>query len=55
MEKVFDGYSRYYDLLYKDKNYKSESEYISSLIKTHSPNAKKVLELGSGTGIHAEY
>ena len=55
MEKVFDGYSSYYDLLYKDKNYKSESEYISSLIKSHSPNATSVLELGSGTGIHAEY
>jgi SAM-dependent methyltransferase len=53
-KKVFDGYSHYYDILYRDKDYQSESEYILSLINTNSLNAKTVLELGSGTGIHAE-
>ena len=49
---VFKKYAKYYDLLYNDKDYKSESEYISSLIKKYMPEAKKVLEFGSGSGIH---
>ena len=53
MIKVFDEYSKYYDLLYKDKDYIAESKYISDLIKRFSPNSKTVLELGCGTGKHA--
>jgi len=29
---VFGNYSRYYDLLYKDKDYLSEAEYVDILI-----------------------
>lgn len=50
---VFDQYSKYYDLLYKDKDYVTESEYISDLVKRFAPNAKTILELGCGTGKHA--
>lgn len=50
---VFDTYSQYYDLLYKDKNYASETDYVDSLIQKYSPNASTILELGCGTGIHA--
>lgn len=46
---VFGAYSRYYDLLYKDKDYESEANYIASMLG----NAKTVLELGCGTGKHA--
>lgn len=53
MIKVFDEYSKYYDLLYKDKDYVAEAEYISSLIKRFAPEAKTILELGCGTGKHA--
>ena len=49
---VFEKYAKYYDLLYHDKDYKEESDYISSLIKTHLPETKKILEFGSGSGIH---
>jgi SAM-dependent methyltransferase len=45
-------YSKYYDLLYKDKDYKAETLYISNLLKDYAPNAINILELGSGTGIH---
>ena len=31
--KTFDAYSKYYDLLYKDKNYDEEVSYIDQLIK----------------------
>jgi len=50
---VFDAYSQYYDLLYKDKNYSSETDYVDSLIRMYSLNASTILELGCGTGIHA--
>ena len=49
---VFEKYAQYYDLLYQDKDYKGESRYISSLINTHLPETKKILEFGSGSGIH---
>lgn len=53
MTKVFDKYSKYYNLLYQDKDYAKEADYISSLIKTFSPGTKNILELGCGTGKHA--
>jgi len=51
--KVFDSYSEYYDLLYRDKDYDAETNYVDSLIKSFHNNAISVLELGSGTGLHA--
>ncbi|MGG9972100.1 class I SAM-dependent DNA methyltransferase [Ferruginibacter sp. SUN002] len=53
MKKNFEKYSKYYDLLYKDKNYQNESDYVAGLIKKHNAQAKKILELGCGTGNHA--
>ncbi|MGL5807353.1 MAG: class I SAM-dependent DNA methyltransferase, partial [Xenococcaceae cyanobacterium] len=50
---VFANYSRYYNLLYKDKNYRGEAKFVHELLATHAPNAKSILELGCGTGIHA--
>jgi len=49
----FGAYARYYDLLYGDKNYQREIEFVSALIKRHAPGAKTILDLGCGTGIHA--
>lgn len=51
---VFAEYSRYYDLLYRDKNYRGEAGFVSDLIRIHAPQASSVLELGCGTGRHAE-
>jgi SAM-dependent methyltransferase len=53
MTAVFDMYSAYYDLLYRDKNYQAEAEHIHRLIQRHRPGAGTILELGSGTGRHA--
>ncbi len=50
---VFADYARYYDLLYRDKNYEAEADYVTGLIKKYHPGAQSILELGSGTGIHA--
>ncbi len=50
---VFGEYSRYYDLLYKDKDYTQEADYIDQLIRKNRPEAKTILDLGCGTGRHA--
>jgi SAM-dependent methyltransferase len=52
-KKVFETYSQYYDLLYKDKDYTAETNYIISLIKEYNINTNHILELGCGTGMHA--
>lgn len=49
---VFKDYSKYYNLLYTDKNYTAEVEYIHSLIMEYSKNSKRILDLGCGTGKH---
>lgn len=55
MKQIFDAYARYYDLLYADKDYAAESRYVDSHIREQVPEAKRILELGSGTGAHAEH
>jgi SAM-dependent methyltransferase len=49
----FINYSKYYNLLYRDKNYTQEVDYITSLIRQFHPNAKNILDVGCGTGNHA--
>jgi SAM-dependent methyltransferase len=51
--EIFNDYSRYYNLLYKDKDYSAEVDYIDGLIKNHRSDAKTILDLGCGTGLHA--
>lgn len=55
MSQVFDTYARYYDLLYRDKDYAGEAEYVATHIRDQAPHAKRILELGCGTGAHAEH
>jgi len=52
-ERVFDAYSRYYDLLYRDKAYDAEAEYVAETCRRHMPGAVTLLDLGCGTGRHA--
>lgn len=54
MSQFGDLYSQYYDLLYSDKDYTSEVEYVEGLIKDNSNNANTILDMGCGTGKHAE-
>src|SRR5262249_11360261 len=48
----FQKYSVYYDLLYRDKDYAAEAEYVARTIRSASPAARSILEFGSGTGRH---
>ncbi len=50
---VFAAYSDYYDLLYSDKDYPAESEYVLDVLKNYCPAVKSVADLGCGTGRHA--
>lgn len=52
MPEVFCDYARYYDLLYKEKDYAGEAAYIHALIQKFKPGAKTILDLGCGTGKH---
>jgi SAM-dependent methyltransferase len=54
MRAVFGDYARYYDLLYRDKDYAGEANFIHGLTQKYAPNAETILELGCGTGKHAE-
>ena len=50
----FNKYSEYYDLLYGDKDYSFESEYLYKHM-TSDKELKSLLELGCGSGGHAEF
>lgn len=48
----FNAYSRYYDLLYRDKDYAAEVNYIHGLLGRYGVAGQEILEFGSGTGKH---
>jgi SAM-dependent methyltransferase len=52
-----DSYSKYYNLLYKDKNYAEEYQYIRALAEKYKNRneLKNVLDIGCGTGRHLSY
>ena len=54
MNNMFDTYSRYYDILYQDKDYVAEVAYIRSILARYGVVAGDLLELGAGTGKHAQ-
>lgn len=47
---VFAAYGAYYDLLNATKDYAAEADYVARLLG----DARSILELGCGTGRHAE-
>lgn len=51
-DNVFENYSNFYDIFYKNKNYKSEVNYLLNLFKRYKKKNRKLLEFGSGTGKH---
>ena len=53
MSEFSAPYARHYDLLYADKDYAAEAAYVRDLLKRWPPGGTRLLELGSGTGRHA--
>ena len=51
-DEVFQRYSAYYDLLYRDKDYPAEANYVLRTLRTADPKIRRVVEFGSGTGKH---
>ena len=50
--EVFGDYSAYYDLIYRDKDYRAEVDYVARTLRGAGPHVRTVLEFGSGTGRH---
>ena len=54
MVKVFQRYAEYYDLIYQDKDYEKECDFLEEIFQAYqSKPVKSILELGCGTGGHA--
>jgi len=53
MTAVFEAYAAYYDLLYRDKDYGAETDYVLGQLRSQGGAVTRVLELGCGSGGHA--
>lgn len=51
----FKRYAAYYDIIYAEKPYREEADFVHRKLKKFSPKAKSLLELGCGSGRHAEH
>ncbi len=53
MSKVFERYGEYYDLIYSDKDYEGECDFLESIFKKYSPiPIRSIFDGGCGTGGH---
>lgn len=52
MQAAYRELAKYYDLIFQEKNYRAESEFIRKIVGKRMPTAKSVLDVGCGTGNH---
>lgn len=50
---VFRQYADYYNLIYKDKDYAAEANFVTSVLHRFTDRVENVIELGCGSGGHA--
>jgi SAM-dependent methyltransferase len=54
MKGIFKSYGKYYDIIYSDKDYERECDFLEAIFRMHSKiMPKKILDGGCGTGGHA--
>ena len=51
---IFGEYAGYYDLIYPDAKFKEEAAFVDGLIREHGAAPSRILDMGCGTGRHAE-
>jgi SAM-dependent methyltransferase len=51
---VFGLYARYYDLLYRQKDYGAEAQYVVANLPALHAGTCSIFEMGCGTGAHAQ-
>lgn len=53
MDMAFDKYALYYDMLYSDKDYERECDFIEDIFEKFAETLpRKILDIGCGTGGH---
>lgn len=50
---AFAQYAPWYDLLYEDKDYAAEADFVDAQLLHHGARRGALLDLGCGTGVHA--
>lgn len=53
IEVFSQGYASQYDLLYQDKDYEAECDFLEAIFGRSELQVKTILDLGCGTGGHA--
>jgi len=49
---VFGSYAKLYNMLYSDKDYPAEADFVHGILQKTAPGTKKILDLGCGAGKH---
>ena len=52
---MFKKTARFYDVIYSYKDYQAESVRVATLIGERSPNARTLLDVACGTGMHLKH
>lgn len=52
-DPLYAAYAPYYDLLYDNKNYQAETDFVHEQLQQEGLAGGRLLELGCGTGRHA--
>lgn len=54
MNKSFNDFAKYYDLIYRDKDYEKEVDFLENIFQSIHYNPQKILEVGCGTGSYTK-